>query len=313
MKHLLDQNIFMTGGTGTLGNAVIDYPRRTNLSITIFSRDPMRQAKLRNKISEQDFIDARFVVGDVRDDYSLARAMAGHDIVLHAAAMKHIPQAEHDPDGCYEINVLGSRNVLDAALRNGIKDVILISTDKACHPVNVYGCTKMMMERLALSYVKAGINVYIPRYGNVVDSTGSVVQVWRRQLAEEGGITITDPQMTRFWLSPRQAVDAILDSYRLPNSIYVPMLPALDIVQFAEYAIEKDFGFETIGLRPGEKIHEELMTREESAYAWYVGDRAHLIRDMTGLRGTPIGNYSSDKPVRELTKEEVRDMLGLED
>ena len=308
-----DRNIFLTGGSGTLGQAFIDCPRRSSLSITVFSRDPMKQARLRNQVKDYQFVDVQFVVGDVRDDFAVLRAMAGHDLVIHAAAMKHIPQAEKDPDACYEINVQGSRNVLDAALRHGIKDVVLISTDKACHPVNVYGCSKMMMERLAFSYVDAGINVYIPRYGNVIDSTGSVVQVWHKQMASGRKISITDPKMTRFWLTPDQAVDVIMKSMEHKNMIYVPKLPALSILKLAQYTLGEDVEYETIGLRPGEKIHEELMTKEESAYSASIGDISYLIRDINGPRGTARKGYVSNKPGRELTREETRKMLGLDD
>lgn len=299
---------FLTGGSGTLGVALVgaSYPDE---DITIFSRDPMKQMKLKAK-----FPDIHCVIGDVRDDMAVFRAMAGHDLVIHAAAMKHIPQAEQDPDACYEINVQGSRNVLDAALRHGIKDVVLISTDKACHPVNVYGCTKMMMERLAFSYIDAGLNVYIPRYGNVVDSTGSVVKVWHQQLSDGKPITITNPDMTRFWLSPQQAVDVIRESMGYPNRIYVPKLPSLSILKLAQYVTGcNDFEYETTGLRPGEKVHEELMTLEESAYASQWMDKAFIIRNTTERRGSQTMAYSSDKPIRELTREEAWKMLGLED
>lgn len=299
-------NIFLTGGSGTLGTAFVG--ANSDDHITIFSRDPMKQMKLKAK-----YPDVHCVIGDVRDDYALIRAMAGHNLVVHAAAMKHIPQAEHDPDACYEINVQGSRNVLDAALKHSIKDVVLISTDKACHPVNVYGCTKMMMERLAFSYVDAGLNVYIPRYGNVIDSTGSVLRVWKKQVTEGKSITITDPKMTRFWLTPQQAVDVIMESMNYPNKIYVPKLPALNILKFAQYVIGcNDFEHETIGLRPGEKIHEELMTLEESAYASQWMDKAFIIRNMTERRGSQTMAYSSDAPIRELSHEEALEMLGLE-
>lgn len=303
----MSNNIFLTGGSGTLGKAILETSEQP---ITVFSRDPMKQMKLRAEL-DREF---RCVIGDVRDEMAVFRAMAGHDLVIHAAAMKHIPQAEQDPDACYEINVRGSRNVLDAALRHGIRDVVLISTDKACHPVNVYGCSKMMMERLALSYVSAGLNVYLPRYGNVIDSTGSVVQVWRKQLADGGKISITDPQMTRFWLTPNQAVDVIMESMKYKNTIYVPRLPALSIIKLAQYALGDDVEVETIGLRPGEKIHEELMTKEESVYAATVGDEAFLVRDLTGPRNTErLYNFSSQFPYEDLTCHEVREMLGMED
>jgi len=298
---------FLTGGSGTLGKALLQY--YTN-DYTIFSRDPMKQMKLR-----AEFPDVHCVIGDVRDDVAVYRAMAGHDMVIHAAAMKHIPQAEKDPDACYEINVQGSRNVLDAALRHGIKDVVLISTDKACHPVNAYGCTKMMMERLAFSYVKAGLNVYIPRYGNVIDSTGSVVQVWHKQICDGGKITITDPEMTRFWLTPKQAVEVIAESMNYPNMIYIPRLYSLSILRLAQYVTGKGKNLEytTIGLRPGEKMHEELLTHEESHYVAFSHRSAYILRDTKGVRlTTKEFNYSSYDAM-QLTKEEVWKMLGLED
>jgi len=304
----LKGRIFMTGGSGTLGRAIVNLANENewDAHFTIYSRDPMRQAKMRNSIKG----NLQFVIGDVRDQNTLRRAMAGHDLVLHLAAMKHIPQAEADPDSCYEINVVGSRNVLDAALIHGIKDVVLISTDKACHPINSYGCTKMMMERLGFLYAETGMNVYMPRYGNVVESTGSVVTIWKKQLADGKPLKVTNPYMTRFWLTPERAAEIVVESLHHPGVVYVPKLPALSLDKMIEYTIG-DPPMDVVGLRPGEKIHEELMTLEESCYMTEYSD-AFVIKSPTSERFEPIKNYEScDAP--EVGREEMRRMVGMDD
>lgn len=302
----LKGRILLTGGSGTLGNAIVELAKQLDCQFTIFSRDPMKQSVMRHK-----YPDLQFVIGDVRDKDEVIKAMAGHDMVIHAAAMKHIPEAEQDPIACYAVNVTGSQNVLDAALTLGIEDVVLITTDKACHPTNSYGCTKMMMERLAFSYINADMNVYLPRYGNVITSTGSVARIWQEQLAKGEPITVTDPKMTRFWLSPQRAAEVVAESLRFPNYIYVPTLPALSLEKMISYVFEEDVPMKVIGLRPGEKTHEELLTFEESAYA-VASATAYLVRAPTTPRTDPFGNYSSQKPVREVERADMRKMLGLE-
>ena len=306
----LEGRIFMTGGSGTLGRAIVNHAIQNgwNALFTIYSRDPMRQAPMRGAWYNVGGVKCQLVIGDVRDQNSLLRAMAGHDIVLHLAAMKHIPQAEADPDACYEINVTGSRHVLDAALIHGIKDVVLITTDKACAPINSYGCTKMMMERLAFAYSKAGLRVYLPRYGNVIESTGSVLVFWKKQIEEGKPISVTDPKMTRFWLTPARAAQIVVESLDYPNLVYVPKLPALSIEKVVEYSLGEP-EVEIIGLRPGEKIHEELLTWEESAFAINHDDFI-LVRPPTSERYETFMNYSSDK-APEIERDDMRAMLGL--
>ena len=201
--------------------------------------------------------------------------------------------------------------MLDAALTLGIEDVVLITTDKACHPSNSYGCTKMMMERLAFSYINADMNIYLPRYGNVITSTGSVARIWQEQLAKGEPITVTDPKMTRFWLSPQRAAEIVVESLYYPNYVYIPKLPALSLEKMIAYALEEGAPMKVIGLRPGEKTHEELLTFEESAYAADM-DMAYIVRAPTTFRADPFGNYSSQKPVKEVERADMRKMLGLE-
>ena len=303
----------MTGGSGTLGNAIVDFlmEHQAGGMVTIFSRDPMRQEKMRHKYRKHPFV-FNYVVGDVRDRSALLRAMAGHDFVLHLAAMKHIPQAEYDPDACFEINVVGTKNVLDVALIHEIQDVVLISTDKACHPINAYGMSKAMMERYGFAYAETGMNIYMPRYGNVIESTGSVLVYWKKQIAQGKPISVTNPEMTRFWLTPEQSAEIVIESLEFPNEIYVPMLPALSIGKIIEYALEEP-DINIVGLRPGEKIHEELLTWEESAFAneSYFADTFYTINSPTSERFVPFGNYCSDNPIRSVTRGEMRSMLGL--
>lgn len=304
----LKGRILLTGGSGTLGHAIVELAKQLDLDCryTIFSRDPMKQSVMRHKHP-----DLKFVIGDVRDKDEVIKAMAGHDMVIHAAAMKHIPEAEYDPIACYAVNVTGSQNVLDAALTLGVEDVVLITTDKACHPSNSYGCTKMMMERLAFSYINADMNIYLPRYGNVITSTGSVARIWQEQLANKEPISVTDLKMTRFWLSPQRAAEIVVESLRYPNYVYVPTLPALSLEKMISYVFEEDVPTKVIGLRPGEKTHEELLTFEESAYA-VASAKTYLVRAPTTPRTAPFGNYSSQKPVKEVGRADMRKMLGLE-
>jgi UDP-N-acetylglucosamine 4,6-dehydratase len=203
--------------------------------------------------------------------------MVGHDIVIHAAAQKHIPQAEADPINCYQTNVSGSLNVAAAAVQAGIKQALAISTDKAAYPMNAYGATKRLVESLWREYGRTWGDVttfHLCRYGNVIGSNGSVVQVWQQQMAAGRRPTVTDLRMSRFWLSESQAVDIVLKALRSPNGMNViPMAPALDMETFAQHILG-DVEMETIGLRLGERMHEWLITPEEYPFCTADGDDA---------------------------------------
>lgn len=313
---MIEGGLFITGGAGFLGRGIIQRATDENwpCNITIFSRDEVKHAKLKRQ-----FPNVKTIRGDVAGDFdSLVNAMMGHDVVIHAAATKIIPVAEFNVVQTIRDNVIGSLNVAQAAAYAGVKQVIGISTDKVCHSVNRYGATKYLMEGI---FQEAQLwdyptNFYLTRYGNVLDSTASVLGIWSKQYQEEDEIGITDPDMTRFWLTVDQAVDLILMALQNdPGTITIPMLPALSMYHMADYlfpdAIQK-----TIGIRPGEKIHEELLTQEErhrtivsekqQAFILYPsGYNFELTEGMPHHTG-----YQSSNPVRWIDKNELYQMVG---
>lgn len=270
----LSGNILITGGSGTLGQAIvrIALAERWDCSFTIYSRSELRQAEMR-----QRYPSLRYVLGDVRDYDRLAAAVAGHDLVIHAAAVKRIPEAEQQPVNCYETNVHGSANVVRACVASGVPRCIGISTDKACAAITTYGASKRMMEGLFQAYRETRTVFTLVRYGNVVASNGSVIPLWRQQAAAGLALTITDRRMTRFWMSERDAVCTIERAVNTPaGSIYVPKMGALGIEQMAQIIAPGCDVVET-GLRSTEKLHEDLVhpfegaTEQESGYLLSAG------------------------------------------
>lgn len=254
--------ILITGGTGTLGRAIIRTARaeRWDCRITVYSRSELRQAELR-----QDEADVRCVLGDVRDAERLVAAAVGHDLIIHAAAMKRIPECEANPTECYATNVQGSANVVRAALTCGVPRVIGISTDKACAAITTYGASKRLMEGLFQQAPAARTTFTLCRYGNVLASNGSVIPIWRRQAAAGQPLTITDRRMTRFWMTERDAVRTIEQAaVALDRHIVVPKMHALGIAAMAGYIAPGVGLFET-GLRSTEKLHEDLVSPYELA------------------------------------------------
>lgn len=266
--------VLITGGAGFLGRALIRYlnQHRRGMRFTIYSRDEAKHARARAIADNLDF-----VIGDVLDYERLSAAMLGHDVVIHTAALKHVPQAETAPREAVRVNVDGSMNVFHAAVRARVDRVVSISTDKACRPENVYGMTKKMMERLAQEYDGYGHTAFTTvRYGNVIGSTGSVIPLFRQQ-ARERHFKVTNPNMTRFWLTVKDACELIDQAMtKQPRgTVLIPRLPATDIrttamaaamVELGERYQEDWFKWETIGNRFGEKNHEELLAPEEVAY-----------------------------------------------
>jgi len=314
---MIEGNIFITGGAGFLGRGIIQRSIDENwdCNITVFSRDEVKHAKLKRQ-----FPHVKTIRGDVAGDFDhLVTAMTGHDVVIHAAATKIIPVAEFNVVQTIRDNVIGSLNVAQAATYAGVKQVIGISTDKVCHSVNRYGATKYLMEGI---FQEAQLwdyptNFYLTRYGNVLDSTASVLGLWSQQFKEEGEIGITDPNMTRFWLTVDQAVDLILLTLRQdPGTITIPMLPALSMGQMASYLFP-EAKQKVIGLRPGEKIHEELLTQEEVHRALVLeNERAFLLYPSGFNVGTITEDsphytgYQSNNPIRWIDQNELYQMVG---
>lgn len=308
----------ITGGSGSLGHALVplllgEYDAR---KVIVLSRSESKQAEMR-----QQFPDSRmrYFIGDVRDLDRLRRAFTAVDVVLHAGALKRVPEAEYSPDEWILTNVHGTMNVNAAALDSGVKRVMLISTDKSCAPATLYGATKLCAERntiAANSYSGAfGTRFAAVRYGNVINSTGSVIPLFKAQ-AESGCVTITDRDATRFWMTLEQAARFVLRCTEdmQGGETYVPIIPAARVVDVAE-AVAPGCRHEVIGLRAGEKLHEELITNVESRRTTLEAERQRyniapaLSNDVAGL---PHGfTYTSDNS-RLLTVQEIRSLIGLE-
>ena len=309
--------IFITGGAGYLGKAIMRYGHHywPHPKYTVYSRD---QAK--HTAAKRVFPDATYILGDILDLTLLTASMRDHDIVIHAAAMKYVPQAELNPWHASEINVNGSRNVVTAACASGVKEVVGISTDKACSPVNVYGMTKLVMERLFVQANSWGnTNFNIVRYGNVIASTGSVIPIFRQQIRSDKEVRITDPAMTRFWLTIQKAVQLIAEATGDIDRgiVLISRCPATSIREIAEACVlVEESGrpdsiiFKTTGVRFGEKKHEELLTPLEVQYAHdNLGGNTILYSAEEALRtGTPLhsrGIYTSNTPDHWITPTEM--------
>ena len=284
-----DKTLLITGGTGSFGNAVLDKFLDTDIGeIRIFSRDELKQDNMRKKYRSSKI---KFYIGDVRDSNSLDDVMQGVDFVFHAAALKQVPSCEFYPIQAVKTNVLGTENVLNAALSAGVKKLIALSTDKAVYPINAMGISKAMMERVIVSKGRNTSKTMIActRYGNVMASRGSVIPLFLEQLKNDKAITITDPSMTRFMMSLDQAVDLVLFAFKNGNSgdIFVQKAPAATIELLAETLKDLtnkiDHDVKVIGTRHGEKLYETLLTKEEMVKAEDLGDYFRIPSDNRDL------------------------------
>jgi len=310
MSNSLDgKNVLITGGTGSFGSAFVSNvlrkhkPRR----LVVYSRDELKQHEMAQVCSPDKFPCLRYFIGDVRDAERLVRAMHGIQIVIHAAALKHVPAAEYNPIEAIKTNVIGAENVINAGIDCGVERVLALSTDKAANPVNLYGATKLCADKLfvAANNLSGGqaTKFSIVRYGNVFDSRGSVVPFFRARIA--GGakdLPITDKRMTRFCITLREGVAFVLSCLEnmQGGEIYVPKIPSLSIVDLAN-AIAPGFPHRVIGIRPGEKLHETMITRDDARNTLEFADR-YLICP-TAIRKLVDPQYviagESGKPVDE--------------
>lgn len=319
-----DQVVLVTGGTGSFGKKFIEVMLRDYqpAKLIVYSRDELKQHEM--QVGGFDHPNLRYFIGDVRDLPRLSRAMHGVDIVVHAAALKQVPACEYNPMEAVKTNIIGSSNVVDAALDAGVKKVLALSTDKAVSPVNLYGATKLAAEKLIIqSNAYAGgrsTRFSCVRYGNVVGSRGSVVPVFLKQ-RESGKLTITDDRMTRFWLSLEQGVQFVIKCIELMEGgeVFVPKIPSMKVIDLAR-AIAPDGNVDIIGIRPGEKLHEALINDDESRSTveledmfvvqpvgalWFGQswtDRGQLLSD--GYR------YTSDNNTQWLTIEQIREVIA---
>jgi UDP-N-acetylglucosamine 4,6-dehydratase/5-epimerase len=261
--------ILITGGTGSFGQVfvqrILAHHRPSRL--VIYSRDELKQYEMQQKVTGESL---RYFIGDVRDSERLNRALAGIDIVIHAAALKQVPAAEYNPIECIKTNVIGAENVVNASIDQKVKRVIALSTDKAVNPINLYGATKLCSDKLFVAGNHlagvGGPRFSVVRYGNVIGSRGSVVPFFRER-AKSGKLPITDPQMTRFWIELEDGASFVERCIQLMRGgeIFIPKIPSMRITDLAT-AIGPDCEQEIVGIRPGEKLHELLLTRDDARH-----------------------------------------------
>lgn len=318
---LENQVVLVTGGTGSFGRkfAATLLQRERPKKVIVFSRDELKQHEMAQALPHADI---RFFIGDVRDKDRLYRAFADVDIVVHAAALKQVPTAEYNPFEAVKTNIVGAANVIDAAIDQGVKRVIALSTDKAANPINLYGATKLCADKLfiaANSYASHRQTRFsVVRYGNVVGSRGSVIPLFLR-MRQTGRLQITDKRMTRFWITLEQGVQFVIDSLRQMHGgeIFVPKIPSMNIVDLAN-ALAPECALEFIGIRPGEKLHEIMIPEDDARLALEL-DAFYVIApqfpwwDFEKWKdGKPCPEgfvYSSDKNTQWLTKAELNRMI----
>jgi len=321
MSIIDGKNILITGGSGSFGRKFTEIILKEHdpKSVRIFSRGELKQFEMHNHFKDNRL---RFLIGDVRDKDRLYRAMNNVDIVIHAAALKQVPTCEYNPIEAIRTNVDGSVNLIDAAIDCSVERVMAISTDKAVHPVNLYGATKMVAEKLfiqANSYAGGRKKIFsCVRYGNVVGSRGSVIPAFREQ-KETGTITITDNRMTRFWITLDHGVHFVIDCIERMEGgeIFVPKIPSMKITDIAK-AVAPEAEWKLTGIRPGEKLHEILLTEDEARHAEEFDSYFAIVpehpfwnrNNSDGGKVLPDGfNYASNSNDKWLTIKELREII----
>jgi UDP-N-acetylglucosamine 4,6-dehydratase/5-epimerase len=318
-----EQVVMVTGGTGSFGRKFAELMLREYhpQKLIIFSRDELKQHDMR--AAGFDHPSLRYFIGDVRDPQRLERAFSGVTVVVHAAALKQVPACEYNPFEAIQTNIMGGRNVIDAAINTGVRRIVALSTDKAVNPINLYGATKLCAEKMfvqANAYSGAQETRFsCARYGNVVGSRGSVIPMFLEQ-RRRGKITVTDPRMTRFWLTLEHGVRFVVGCIEQMHGgeIFVPKIPSMRLVEMAE-AIAPGCEVEYIGIRAGEKLHEVLVSEDEArntlevddmyviqpAHSWWRRENWKDARPLSdGFR------YTSDSNPRWLTAEELRELIA---
>ena len=328
---LNDKKILITGGTGSFGKQFVHtiLQKYEPSKIIIYSRDELKQFEMAQEFRAKCM---RYFIGDVRDLQRLEKAMSGVDFVVHAAALKHVPIAEYNPTECIKTNVMGAQNVIDACISNSVPYTIALSTDKAASPANLYGASKLVSDKLfvAANNLRGGhdIKFSVVRYGNVLGSRGSVIPFFKN-LIKEGATTIpiTDPNMTRFWITLQEGVEFVLKNFsRMQGGeIFIPKIPSMKMTEMAK-AIAPDLPQEIIGIRPGEKLHEVMCPRDDSHLTLEFHDHFVIKPSITfsapldftinnlGEKGKSVAQgfeYSSNKNEHWLSHDEL--LLKLQD
>jgi len=297
VKNLEGASILITGGTGSIGNALVDFLLKKTKArrIAVYSRDELKQLTMRTRLGNDDRM--RWFIGDIRDQARLIRALHGVDYVIHAAALKQVDTGEYNPMEFVKTNILGSQNVIEAAIETNVKKVIALSTDKASSPINLYGATKLTADKLFIaannySY-SYGTTFSVVRYGNVMGSRGSVIPYFKDLAKQNIPLPITDLRMTRFWIEIDKAVEFILTSLEIANGgeLFVPKIPSMKLIDLAK-GINPNAEIIEIGIRPGEKLHEEMISLEDSRRTIDLGDR-YLVTPVVAEWGfkSPNSNY----------------------
>jgi UDP-N-acetylglucosamine 4,6-dehydratase len=329
---LKNATILITGGTGSFGHAFVPFalrkydPRR----LIIFSRDEMKQWEMAKLYGSDERV--RFFIGDVRDKDRLVRALNGVDFVVHAAATKIVPTAEYNPFECVKTNVMGAMNLIDACIDQGVKRVVALSTDKASSPANLYGATKLTSDKLFIAgnaySGKNDTRFSVVRYGNVMGSRGSVIPLYL-SLARKGVLPVTDERMTRFMITLEQGVELVFHAFddMVGGEIYVKKIPSMKVVDIAR-AIAPEARHEIVGIRPGEKLHEQMIAPEDALHTYEYPEHYKILpaifnwsQDPVRINGgKPVGpdfTYSSDNNVHWMTADALlqwmhrnRDVVG---
>lgn len=323
------KTVLVTGGTGSFGQRFVAtvLERYKPKRLIVLSRDELKQFEMSQRFPSARYPNLRYFIGDVRDKDRLLRAFACVDYVVHAAALKQVPACEYNPLEAVKTNILGAANVIDAAIDQGVKRVVALSTDKAANPVNLYGATKLCSDKLFVAgnnYVgERDTRFSVVRYGNVMGSRGSVVPLYMK-LRETGSLPVTDPRMTRFWLTLDKGVDFVIQSLERMKGgeIFVPKIPSMKIVDLAR-AIGPDCKIDVVGIRPGEKLHEALVPEDDARHTLEYPDHFVVLPTphewapnsqvmKNGGRPCQEGfSYTSDANSEWLSVDELRAMVGL--
>jgi UDP-N-acetylglucosamine 4,6-dehydratase (inverting) len=322
---LANSSILVTGGTGSFGNTFVPMTlqKYRPKKIIIFSRDEMKQWEMAKKYKNDDRV--RFFIGDVRDKERLNRALDKVDYVVHAAATKIVPTAEYNPFECIKTNIIGAMNLIDVCIDKGIKRVVALSTDKASSPINLYGATKLVSDKIFVagnSYAGSHDTRFsVVRYGNVMGSRGSVIPFFL-SIRDQGVLPITDPRMTRFMISLEQGVELVWDAFNdmTGGEIYVKKIPSMKVIDLAR-VIAPEAKQEVVGIRPGEKLHEQMIGPEDSFYTYEYSDFFKILpaihewdKDVNRIKGGKKVlegfSYTSDNNPEWMSNTELSTWIG---